>query len=188
MMSHLPSQDLLPAPIHSLPVELLSYIFTLSAHTSFIDDDVAEPSPTDFPFDPANMLTTLTISTVSRYWRNVALSTPTLWTDICISTELPDDDDEESRQLRNTMKPNANRIATYLARSGNAPIDILISARDPDWDFSETECVKFCKNSSVALFANLLPEFLRNLNPNTTTTTPRPHIYILSSPHTCTQH
>jgi len=23
---------------------------------------------------------------------------------------------------------------------GNALIDILISARDPDWDFSETEC------------------------------------------------
>ncbi|KIM80219.1 hypothetical protein PILCRDRAFT_822741 [Piloderma croceum F 1598] len=140
-MSHyFPSQDFPAAPIHRLPVELLSYIFTLSAHTSFVvDDDVAEPSPSDFPFDPANMLTTIAISTVSRYWRDVALSTPALWTDICVSTELPDDDDEESRQLRNTMKPNADRIATYLARSGNAPIDILISARDPDWDFSETE-------------------------------------------------
>lgn len=128
------------APIHSLPVELLSYIFTLSAHTSFAqEDDVVELSPTDFPFDPANMLTTIAISGVSRYWREVALSTPALWTDICVSTEIPDDEDEESRQLRNTMKPNARRLAMYLARSGSAPIDILISARDPDWDFSETE-------------------------------------------------
>jgi hypothetical protein len=128
-------------PIHSLPVELLSYVFTLSTHTSFVqEDDAAEPNQSDFPFEPANMLTTIAISTVSQYWREVALSTPALWTDICISTELPDDDDEESCQLRNTMKPNSNRLLTYLARSGNAPIDILISARDPDWDFSETEC------------------------------------------------
>ena len=137
------AQNFQGAPIHSLPVELLSYIFTLSTHTSFAqEDDAAELSPTDFPFDPANMLTTLAISSVSRYWREVALSTPALWTDICISTDLPDDEDEESRQLRNTMKPNAYRLATYLARSGNAPIDILISARDPDWDFSETEYVE----------------------------------------------
>jgi F-box-like len=161
MSYYFPSQDFPAAPIHSLPVELLSYIFTLSAHTSFVaDDDVAEPSPSDFPFDPANMLTTIAISTVSRYWRDVALSTPALWTDICVSTELPDDDDEESRQLRNTMKPNAYRIATYLARSGNAPIDILISARDPDWDFSETECVKFHQIRPLAIFANLTSEFL----------------------------
>jgi hypothetical protein len=132
------------APIHSLPVELLSYILTLSAHSPFVaDDEAADSSPSDFPFDPANMLTTLAVSAVSRHWRDVALETPGLWTDICVSTELPDDDDEESRQLRNTMKPNTNRIATYLARSRNAPIDILISARDPDWDFSETECVIF---------------------------------------------
>lgn len=143
-MAFYPSQNGSAAPIHILPVELLSYIFTLSTHTSFAqDDDVAEPNPTDFPFDPANMLTTIAISTVSRYWRDIALSTPALWTDICVSTELPDDDDEESRQLRNTMKPNSHRIATYLSRSRNAPIDILISARDPDWDFSETEFVKF---------------------------------------------
>jgi hypothetical protein len=152
-MAFCPAQNCLATPIHSLPIELLSYIFTLSTHTSFAEeDDAAEPNPTDFPFDPANMLTTLAISTVSRYWRDVALSTPTLWTDICVSTELPDDDDEESRQMRNTMKPNSYRIATYLARSGNAPIDILISARDPEWDFSETECVHFHQFRSQALY------------------------------------
>jgi hypothetical protein len=140
-MAFYPARNRIVTPIHSLPVELLSYVFTLSTHTSFVqEDDAAEPNQIDFPFDPANMLTTIAISTVSRYWREVALSTPALWTDICISTELPDDDDEESCQLRNTMKPNSNRLLTYLARSGNAPIDILISARDPDWDFSETEC------------------------------------------------
>lgn len=71
----------------------------------------------------------------------MALLTPTLWTDLCVSTELPDEDDDESYQMRNAMKPNARRIATFLNRSGNAPIDILINARDPEWDLSETEYV-----------------------------------------------
>ena len=56
----------------------------------------------DFPF--ANMLTILAISSVKvcRHWRQVALfQTTALWTDLCVSTELPDDDDEESCQLRN---------------------------------------------------------------------------------------
>lgn len=126
------------ASISALPVELLGYIFDLSVHSaSFSDED--EHLGNDYPFDPANMMTTLCLSSVSRYWRNVTMNTPSLWTDVCISTELPEDDDEESLQMRNAMKPNARRITTYLTRSGNSPIDILISARDTKWDFCETE-------------------------------------------------
>ncbi|KZP26831.1 hypothetical protein FIBSPDRAFT_731897 [Athelia psychrophila] len=122
------------ASISALPVELLGYIFDLSVHSaSFSDED--EHLGNDYPFDPANMMTTLCLSSVSRYWRNVTMNTPSLWTDVCISTELPEDDDEESLQMRNAMKPNARRITTYLTRSGNSPIDILISARDTKWDF-----------------------------------------------------
>ena len=66
----LPSQDYRLPPIHTLPVELLAQIFTLSVHSSLFQiDDAEESSMADFPFDPANMLTTLAISSVSQYGR-----------------------------------------------------------------------------------------------------------------------
>lgn len=127
------------APICTLPIEVLAYIFDLSVHSASFSDEEDAHIGNDYPFDPANMMTTLCISSVSRYWRNISMSTPSLWTDMCISTELPQEDDEESSQMRNAMKPNASRILAYLARSSNSPIDILISARDTNWDFCETE-------------------------------------------------
>ncbi|KAF7970142.1 hypothetical protein HWV62_24916 [Athelia sp. TMB] len=127
------------APICTLPIEVLAYIFDLSVHSASFSDEEDAHLGNDYPFDPANMMTTLCISSVSRYWRNISMSTPSLWTDMCISTELPQEDDEESSQMRNAMKPNASRILAYLARSSNSPIDILISARDTNWDFCETE-------------------------------------------------
>lgn len=132
------SYNFATAPIYVLPVEIMAYIFDLSVHSASFSDE-EEPLGSDYPFDPANMMTTLVLSSVSQFWRAITMSTPSLWTDMCISTELPEDDDEESLQMRNAMKPNARRIATYLARSGNWPIDILISARDTNWDFCETE-------------------------------------------------
>lgn len=58
-------QDHRLSPVHSLPVELLAHIFTLSVHVSVFDvDNAAEFDMADFPFDPANILTTLAISAV----------------------------------------------------------------------------------------------------------------------------
>lgn len=143
-MSESPSQEHRLPPVDSLPVELLAHIFTMSVHhCAFDSDDTSEFDmfDSDFPFNPANILTTLAISSVNKHWHQVALLTSSLWTDLCVSTELPDEDDEESCQMINAMKPNARRITTFLARSGNAPIDILINTRDPEWDSTEFQYV-----------------------------------------------
>lgn len=127
-------------PIQSLPVELLAHIFTLSTHTCFRDDDSGLTQiPASFPFDPANIITALSISGVNRHWNRISLSTRTMWTDICISTELPQGDDWNSRVLRDAMKPNRNRLFRYLERSKNAPIDIFINFRVVRWDVDPFE-------------------------------------------------
>lgn len=125
-------------PIHSLPVEILAHIFTLSTHTRY-SDDVSVPA--SFPFDPANILTVLSISGVNRLWNKIVLSTSLMWTDICVSTELPRGDDEKSHLLKNAMKPNSIRLEEYLKRSKNSPIDIFINLREVRENVGRSEYV-----------------------------------------------
>lgn len=128
------------SPIEGLPVELLARIFTFCTHTCFRDDESdLTHTPASFPFDPANILTAISISCVDRHWNRIALSTRTLWTDICLSTELPQGDDWKSRVLRDAMKPNRNRLARFLKRSKNAPIDLFIDFRVVRWDVDPFE-------------------------------------------------
>lgn len=104
----------------SLPVELLSAIFT-----SVVDASQHLADPHGVVFDA--ILAPIALTKVSKHWREVALNTSTLWTNFCITIE-----DDESGQP----------ISTYLTRSKNSSIDIMIDARDPDWDFApEFECV-----------------------------------------------
>ena len=92
-----------PSPIDRLPVELISYIFSLSSdHTLFTQ--------------------------VNKRWRTIALSTSALWTNICITI----------RDLNGPLL-HTNHITKYLTLSRKSPLNILIDARDPDWDFTETE-------------------------------------------------
>lgn len=127
-----------PPPIDTLPVELLSYIFTLGTHAT------AEPLPTGGPdapvFDTESVKAPLIFASVSRYWRQVALSTPSLWTSLCITLELvrPAQDPSSSST---PCTIDTRHITSYLALSRHYPIDILIDARDQDWDFQEEECV-----------------------------------------------
>lgn len=104
------------SPIHSLPVELLSNIF---AHT-------------DMP---------LVISTVNKQWRRIALNTPALWTTLCVTAEMIQAQEDHDLSLYTTGVFNTGHLTTYIHRSRKYPLDILIDARDPDWDFSEPEFV-----------------------------------------------
>ncbi|KAF7303897.1 F-box domain-containing protein [Mycena indigotica] len=109
------------APILALPVELLSHIFVLATHdTETVDDDC--PS-----FNSTSVLAPLDYGLVCKLWRYIALNTPALYTSICITPELLHESD--SLDLRG--------IATYLKLSRNYPLDILIDARDQDWDFDD---------------------------------------------------
>ncbi|KAF7313957.1 F-box domain-containing protein [Mycena chlorophos] len=108
------------SPIHTLPVELLSHVFLLATH------DRPEESDDCPPFNSESVLAPLTFAAVCRHWRTVALNTASLYTSICITPELLR---ESELDLRG--------IAAYLELSRNYALDILIDARDQDWDFDD---------------------------------------------------
>ncbi|RXW17344.1 hypothetical protein EST38_g8503 [Candolleomyces aberdarensis] len=134
-----------PPPINTLPVELLSYIFTLGTHAT------AEPQPSGEcgndpegapAFTTENVKMPLVLASVSRYWRRVALNTPSLWTSFCITLEMvhPSQDQHPSSSSSTPSSLlDTRHITSYLALSRHYPIDILIDARDQDWDFLEEE-------------------------------------------------
>ena len=117
----MPSIAALPSPISKLPVELLSCIFM---HSSESNTDEC------LPFDSSTVRTPLILSCVCKHWRNVARNTPRLWARICITSELLVDNDSLD---------HFSHVLTCLSLSRHCPLDILIDARDEDWDFSEPE-------------------------------------------------
>lgn len=121
------------APINHLPTELLSYIFTLSTQVASEPSSGTDQNTPEIT--PESIRVPLVVSSVCRRWRAVALSQLSLWAKICVSADLVD----HSLSWKPTIDPR--HIASYLARSRSYPLDILIDARDPEWDFEESECV-----------------------------------------------
>ncbi|KAI9057699.1 hypothetical protein FKP32DRAFT_1597912 [Trametes sanguinea] len=134
------------APISRLPIELLSYIFILGAHTP--DPDNSEPggieegdtgiaSDSNDKEDISPCLSTSStppdvFAAVNRHWREVALNTPQLWTRVCVTIgDIEHGNSEGWFPI----------VARYLARSGQCPLDVYIDARDPEWDFSEEDSI-----------------------------------------------
>lgn len=134
-MAYRPLNIRCTSAIQRLPVELLSYIFTLGTHSLDEDEDTSCPS-----FDAETIKTPLILSQVNHHWRNIARNTPSLWTSICVTAELINASDGLEPQ-RKQSHLDASHLTTYLSLSRNYPLDILIDARDQDWDFSEPECV-----------------------------------------------
>ncbi|KAJ7148926.1 hypothetical protein C8R43DRAFT_1007669 [Mycena crocata] len=97
--------------IDRLPNELLSTIF-ISAIEQHCHD---ESNP--FTTSPT------TISHICRRWRQVALSTGSLWTNIVLT--FPTSNEQLTRTL------------TWLGRSKTYPLDILMDFRDQEWDWEE---------------------------------------------------
>ncbi|TFY51597.1 hypothetical protein EVJ58_g10485, partial [Rhodofomes roseus] len=121
-------------PIDGLPAELLSYIFLLGAYRPPEEDASGEN-----PAGEANHLSPCMtysyafpclVSAVSRHWRGVALSTGQLWNKIPVT-------DEDSDDLNDLEGTGFKLARLFLSRSGTAPLDIMVDARDPEWDFSE---------------------------------------------------
>ncbi|KAJ7620664.1 hypothetical protein B0H17DRAFT_1113604 [Mycena rosella] len=92
--------DTQPYPVLKLPPEIVSEIFEhfLPGYPEFI--------PTD------GILSPFLLCRICRQWRQIALSTPTLWRSIQI------DDTESDDQLEH--------LKTWLARSGDCPLAISI--------------------------------------------------------------
>ncbi|THV00260.1 hypothetical protein K435DRAFT_776622 [Dendrothele bispora CBS 962.96] len=160
------------SPIQSLPVELLSYVLELGTHWTSTpagakDSDSVTSSPSSFNID--SVKAPLLYASVCRHWRKVALSTPSLWTSICVTVgslidSVGDEEDRDNsyvvndyegsemvlelehesrldRQQRQNERQvlNTAHLTSYLILSRNHSIDILIDARDVDWDFYEAE-------------------------------------------------
>ena len=137
------------SPINNLPIELLSYIFSLSTYPS--TDGFPGPTTTE-EYRPPTITTEsvqvpLVLSSVSRLWRQVALGTPHLWSSLCITVELVEnlycnERDPTSGRMESSIcrRLNTSHITSYLALSRKYPLNILIDARDENWNF-EPECV-----------------------------------------------
>ncbi|PPQ85440.1 hypothetical protein CVT26_012925, partial [Gymnopilus dilepis] len=90
-----------PSIVHRLPVEVTSMIFTLYVNPSDDDDD-------DNP---------LTLGAVCRRWRQIAWSTPSVWTTLKIDT---------SRSF--IPCSHSTLIKEYLRRSRQLPLSITLCA------------------------------------------------------------
>lgn len=123
-----------PPAVHSLPTELLSYIFELVTHAlSQAERDTLGVGQRRIPFHPNSIRAPISLSAVSRRWRCVALSTPALWTSLFVSL---DNVIECFPGQRRTIL-DAESLAYFLIRSRNCTLDIFIDGRDPEWEFSD---------------------------------------------------
>ncbi|KAF8551261.1 hypothetical protein OG21DRAFT_1418332, partial [Imleria badia] len=89
-----------------MPVEVVANIFDFASHSSH---------------DPITQ--SISLSHVCKQWRQISLSTPSLWTFIQLSLPL--------------SKSQLTRTCAWILRSRNRPLDIYMDFRDPDWDWDE---------------------------------------------------
>ena len=148
-------------PINNLPVELLSFIFSLSTYPSVggfpghITEEGEEEDYRPPTITTESVQVPLVLSSVCRLWRQVALGTPYLWSNLCITVELIqnfyycNERDPRSGGIitksgsissSSARQLNTSHITSYLALSRKYPLNILIDARDENWNF-EPECV-----------------------------------------------
>ncbi|KAJ3748434.1 hypothetical protein DFH05DRAFT_1539776 [Lentinula detonsa] len=107
------------SPIHSLPYELLSSIFT---------EYCLMPIGPDKKMFPHSVITQ-----VCSTWRQVAHSTPRLWSRFQASYGL------------DGLEVNGDKMFTWLSRSGEVPLDVAI--RPKDHTFSPASNVLGCLGS-----------------------------------------
>ncbi|KAF8845534.1 hypothetical protein BDN67DRAFT_961900 [Paxillus ammoniavirescens] len=97
-------------PIYTVPIDILAYIFDLGTHFDWKD-------VVDFP---------ILVSQVCRSWRNLALSTPTLWTNIFISSA------SIARWVTFHPGPVLAKASAFVTRSQRCPLHIKAELMVPD--------------------------------------------------------
>jgi len=128
------------------PVEILTHIFMLVTHgdekTSFSPYSVSCPV-----FDTTLVRTPVIISYVNCFWRHVTLNTPALWTSLCLTPEMILEDNNGENYLDRTF------LDFFLVQSQMYPLDVLIKAQDPSWDYNrmEPECMLFMHNTDAMI-------------------------------------
>ncbi|KAG2095874.1 uncharacterized protein F5147DRAFT_395342 [Suillus discolor] len=152
-----------PCHINVLPVEILSYIFTLATHHT-ASTDIDHKGRYEVPFSPESVTMPTVLASVHRHWRHIALSTSTLWSSLSMSLEQVVRCKVGSDADAYTTFLDVQRLAAHIARSRNSPVDILIDTRDPEWDFEEEEeCSPH--NATFFQYATFIPQILDLLFP-----------------------
>ncbi|KAJ8469951.1 hypothetical protein ONZ45_g16719 [Pleurotus djamor] len=139
-----------PSPIGSLPIEILSHIFALSCF-----GETSERDEHPLGFDTQSITIPLVLSTVCRRWRQVALSTSSLWTTLCVTPDFVLGDSLDT-----------THITTFLHRSRKVPLRIFVDVRDPDWDFTEPGVTQSPSNYQPPLASEHLSQALSILLPH----------------------
>lgn len=124
--------------IYRLPTEMLSRIFELGTHDSDDPNDSI-----DFPTQ---------VAAVSRRFREIATSTPGLWTTINFFSRRPSwyphgDEEYDYTYARDSL---------WLERSRACPLDLVMCYRDPSWTFNE-EKHYFRREHMDVILSKLLP-------------------------------
>lgn len=91
-------------PVTRLPAEVLSQIFQQCIIVKWLEKGL-------HPYQPFDS-TPLTIASVSRHWRNIALSTPRLWSALSLTLRPKD------------AKRHISLVSMWFSRSGNTPLSI----------------------------------------------------------------
>src|ERR1700733_1510505 len=107
------------AAVHKLPNELLAEVMC----TGFYQYNVEDHKHIDYYLS--------TISSVCAIWRRVALGLPFLWTNIAhdSSTSMHHQHTSSTRYIHR-LKRSLDRIETYLARSKNLPLNVVLDFSD----------------------------------------------------------
>lgn len=116
------------APVYTLPDELMLMCLRMAFQHDFPYCRHSEKWPRDSPF---------AISQVSRRWRTVALSEPTIWSCIHLTGSTP------------SGKHGKNLLGLYLARSKELPLSVTLS-----WPWASPE-------SSAAVRTDMLEKWTR---------------------------
>ncbi|KAH8078063.1 hypothetical protein BXZ70DRAFT_690189 [Cristinia sonorae] len=99
-------------PIHRIPAEILSEIFQYCQHEP-LELQLVNGKPSKVSTFSQGWIREVTH--VCQQWRQVALNTPSLWSNICIT--------EGNR--------NPDSVRVRIARSKNLPLDLHVSTWDP---------------------------------------------------------
>ncbi|KAF9002488.1 hypothetical protein BDQ17DRAFT_1356954 [Cyathus striatus] len=118
------------SPVNKLPAELLSIIFLFV--TQVDPEKEAEITLSQRIKIP------LALSTVCSRWRQIALDTPHLWTEICITPGMIGDISavvEKGEKVSSSAPIDVRHITSFVALSRTLPLDIYVDARDEKFNF-----------------------------------------------------
>ncbi|KAJ7587426.1 hypothetical protein C8J56DRAFT_941879 [Mycena floridula] len=143
---HVEATQALSAPIRQIPPELLSRIFYLACGINVVGRDKI-------------MVPALNLAAVCSHWRNVALSTREVWSQIECQIWDPNDDDVYSAQSI------VKATEFLLEQSGNHALDVSMDSciddvsSGPGWSLILPHCSRWRSLTVVAHLASLPTHF-----------------------------